>query len=92
MAHSHRNIDRHRWAIVRRKVLERDNYTCLDCGRHGFLEVDHMKPLYDGGAKYDLSNLQSLCKFCHRIKTTQEKGRPSPKGRREWLEKLRDAV
>lgn len=92
MARSHKYIDRRRWAVVRRQVLERDNYSCLDCGRHGHLEVDHIKSLRDGGETYKLSNLQSLCKFCHRVKTTQETGGPPPAGRLDWLEKLRDAI
>ena len=33
-----------RWAYVRRLALERDHYTCRECGRGGQMEVDHIQP------------------------------------------------
>jgi 5-methylcytosine-specific restriction endonuclease McrA len=36
--------------------------------------VDHIKGLRDGGAPYDLSNLQTLCGSCHAKKTRIEIG------------------
>lgn len=36
------------------------------------VEVDHIVPLEIGGSAYDPSNLQSLCKRCHVIKSAKE--------------------
>jgi 5-methylcytosine-specific restriction endonuclease McrA len=35
-------------------------------------ETDHIRPLSQGGAPYAWSNLQSMCKPCHREKTQGE--------------------
>ena len=35
-------------------------------------EVDHIKPLEQGGAPFDFDNLQSLCKPCHVKKSAEE--------------------
>ena len=35
-------------------------------------EVDHVVPLFKGGAALDEDNLQPLCKPCHRRKTNDE--------------------
>jgi 5-methylcytosine-specific restriction protein A len=35
-------------------------------------EVDHIIPIRNGGARLDLTNLQSLCKPCHSQKTIKE--------------------
>lgn len=37
--------------------------------------VDHIVEIEDGGAIYDLDNLQSLCKTHHNIKTGKEKSK-----------------
>lgn len=34
--------------------------------------VDHIKPLAEGGPRYEWSNLQSLCQPHHTTKTTQD--------------------
>ncbi len=59
---------------LRQKVLERDQYTCQLCGHKGGekyadgeivrLEVDHMKPLKQGG-KTTEENLWTLCSRCN---------------------------
>jgi 5-methylcytosine-specific restriction protein A len=36
-------------------------------------EVDHVVPLWDGGAD-DETNYQSLCVECHKVKTAAEAG------------------
>lgn len=52
----------------RKKVFERDNYTCQMCGiRGGYLEADHIK----SWSKYPklrwvVSNGRTLCKPCHK--------------------------
>ena len=65
-------VDRKRWARLRQEVLNRDNWRCVDCGRRGRLEVDHIKPMRNDGAVYELSNLQTLCRACHFEKTAKE--------------------
>ena len=56
---------RRQWGKVRLKVLDRDGWRCQKCGKAGRLEVDHIKALEHGGAVYDESNLQTLCRGCH---------------------------
>lgn len=72
MSQKHRSFNRRRWAYVRWRVLERDGWRCVKCGKAGRLEVDHTIPLHHGGAPYSMSNLQALCRGCHIAKTRQE--------------------
>lgn len=64
------------WARIRNQVLVRDAYTCQGCGRvSADNEVDHIKPLEQGGHPTALTNLQTLCKGpdgCHTKKTARE--------------------
>jgi len=63
------------WNAIRKKVLERDGYSCKKCGKYettdeknipqGGLHVDHIKPVSKGGNEFDLDNLQVLCKSCN---------------------------
>ncbi|QLH84984.1 HNH endonuclease [Halosimplex pelagicum] len=39
---------------------------------NGGFHVDHITPVSEGGHPFDESNLQTLCKFCHREKTAEE--------------------
>ena len=67
-----RKLDR-----IRRRVLLRDHYTCRHCGRVSVvdMEVDHIVPLFLGGAESD-ENRQVLCCDCHAAKSAEEeKGR-----------------
>ena len=76
---------RRQWGKVRLMVLDRDGWACAKCGKAGRLEVDHRVPLEDGGAVYDLANLQSLCRSCHFAKTRGERGaKPTPPEVQEW--------
>lgn len=61
-----------RWKIARNKALIRDSLQCVKCSSREHLEVDHIEELKDNGAKYDLANLQTLCRRCHAIKTQRE--------------------
>jgi 5-methylcytosine-specific restriction enzyme A len=66
-----------RWKAVRLMAKRRDGWKCVSCGIKGVrLEVDHIKALRNGGAPYDLNNLQSLCARCHTKKTRIECGHP----------------
>lgn len=60
-------------AKFRRAVLKRDNYTCMNCGRHlseleegEFLIADHIIPLSLGGTN-DIDNGRTLCSTCEPI-------------------------
>ena len=84
-------INTHRWERVRLQVFERDGYRCCNCGAAGRLECDHRTPLSRGGAVFDMSNLQSLCRRCHIQKTADENGGVSPAqraARNAWRELL----
>lgn len=51
---------------------------CRICAARGWVvvarEVDHIKPLEEGGEPYDHGNLQSLCGDCHKRKTLIDHG------------------
>ena len=52
------------WREVRKRILERDHYTCRWC--HGYAtEVDHVIPLTRGGPRLDPANLVASCKSCN---------------------------
>ena len=54
---------------IRRKVLERDNFTCQKCGFKDAtseeLEIHHIKPKIFQG-KDNFKNLVALCSICHK--------------------------
>ncbi len=78
---------------MRLLAKRRDGFKCVQCGERGRLEVDHVKPIRDGGAPYDLDNLQSLCPACHARKTRMEigLGREDPE-RDKWKALLKDFI
>ena len=82
-------LDRKRWALLRLRVFERDGWRCVQCGRAGRLECDHVRPLHRGGDPYDPANLQTLCRGCHVAKTAGENERPDPE-RDAWRALLRE--
>jgi len=59
------------WKRARIRQL-RANPLCVECHRPAQI-VDHIIELRYGGAKLSSSNLQSMCKPCHNIKTVQER-------------------
>ncbi len=67
---SHREYGgKHHWDRLRIYILERDSYTCKDCGvclidTPALLHVHHVIRLRDGGT-HDESNLTTLCNSCH---------------------------
>ena len=59
------------WKAVRAEALLRAEWTCEACGRElrDFdATVDHKVELAQGGAAYDLANLQALCRACNSAK------------------------
>jgi 5-methylcytosine-specific restriction protein A len=69
------------WKRVRLQALRRDKYLCQHCLAVGratvAVDVDHIIPLaVDPSRRLDLSNTQSLCRACHRIKSEQDKSIP----------------
>ena len=62
-----RNIESDEWQTIRKKILERDNYTCAYCGYRSakYQIIDHI----DGNPKNDKdNNLQVVCQMCNLIK------------------------
>lgn len=66
----------------RKKVFERDNYTCVDCGKRSskkewlIIQADHIKPFaFFPELRFELSNGRTLCRDCH--KKTETYGRNS---------------
>jgi 5-methylcytosine-specific restriction enzyme A len=56
---------RHAWRVARTAARQRDGNRCRRCGDTHRLQVHHIVSLDDGGAKYDLNNLITLCSSCH---------------------------
>ena len=73
------------WSRVRRDVLTLDNWRCQVCGCYAN-QVDHIKPLHQGGPKYDHGNLQTICKDCHLKKSLAEN--PGLAEKRAWRQFL----
>lgn len=63
------------WRKARKHYLSAHPFCeeCLRSGRHTpATVVDHIKPINQGGAPLDESNLQSLCSACHNKKSGGE--------------------
>ena len=70
---------------MRLAVLDRDGWACVKCGKKGRLEADHVTSLEDGGALYDLANIQTLCRGCHFDKTRDaRRGRDTDPEVKKW--------
>lgn len=66
----------------RRRVLERDSFTCYLCGDVRLeqdLIADHVKPLAEGGAD-TMGNLRCCCVDCHDLKSQDEARRARTPG------------
>lgn len=73
-----RQITDREWRRLRAAVLDRDAWTCLDCGRRGArFEVHHVDL---NPADNRIENLVTLCRGCHQLRHY----RPKPAGRDEW--------
>jgi 5-methylcytosine-specific restriction endonuclease McrA len=57
----------------RQAVLTRDAFACVDCGRIDQANhADHIVPIAQGGARYDVANGACRCRACHGRKTLRE--------------------
>jgi len=80
--HAKRHYGNARWERLRRVQLAKEPL-CRHCFERGRLvqatHADHIIEISDGGAVYDIDNLQSLCKSCHSAKTLKERARRNSK-------------
>lgn len=49
---------------IRKAVLKRDKFACVDCGVTENLEIDHIQPKRAGG-KDTVNNCQTVCQICN---------------------------
>lgn len=65
------------WRLVRDLAFKRDKGVCAMCQAKGrytpAVIADHIIEIDDGGAKFELNNIQILCRSCHNIKTAEAK-------------------
>lgn len=60
------------WHRTRARVLRRDHGICYVCGQPGADQVDHVRPVSQGGA-HDDTNLAAIhARPCHAAKTQRE--------------------
>lgn len=58
-------------------VLERDNYTCRDCGARSNLHAHHIEPwATHAELRYEIANGVTLCHGCH---AARHRGSPPPR-------------
>ncbi len=63
------------WKRFRLSILREQGGKCVACGNvyaDKHLQIDHITPIRNGGAVYDMANLQVLCIQCHGSKTNSE--------------------
>ena len=82
-------VNPRRWRLLRRRIVNRDGWRCVQCGKAGRFEVDHVKPIQTGGEWWDPGNLQTLCRPCHFAKTAGENALPLAPDRAAWLAYLK---
>lgn len=55
--------------LTRETVLERDGHCCVACGRGGYLQLHHRRPVGRGGSRnprvHAVVNLVAACEPCH---------------------------
>lgn len=67
-------------------ILERDGWACYLCGGRAE-QVDHIRPLKEGGAPWASENLAAICFDCHDAKSKAEARR----GSERYRERIRQA-
>jgi 5-methylcytosine-specific restriction endonuclease McrA len=68
---------RHAWRLAREAARRRDGNCCRRCGSTQGLQVHHVTPVSEGGERYALDNLVTLCSSCH---AAQHRGRDGATG------------
>lgn len=59
------------YKLWRTAVFERDNYTCIWCGKEGGVQADHIKPFaYFPELRFAIDNGRTLCVACHKTTDT----------------------
>lgn len=72
------------------RILRRDGYRCVQCGRSNDLSIDHRQPVAKGGSDDD-ENLQVMCRECNGRKGDSEVAVPSKRAaRKNWTRALRE--
>ena len=84
MSRNHIRLNRRRWRVFRRVILDRDGWACVKCQKKGRLEVDHIIPLQQGGNPFDIQNVATLCVACHINKTRLENRKGNHELRDRW--------
>jgi RecQ family ATP-dependent DNA helicase len=78
------------WANIRKAVLRRDDYKCVECGkqcRSAEADVHHLLPRSAGGAD-EPSNLVTLCDGCHAAHHPKLAGRLARRVMEKWAVRL----
>jgi 5-methylcytosine-specific restriction endonuclease McrA len=92
--------DSRTWQRARALAKQRDGGRCVRCGASERLEVHHVVPIEQGGERFMLSNLVTLCRSCHEDEERKAKsaflGRPdhthSPELREKHSQNRRSEV
>ena len=71
-----------RWRALRLEVMSESNWQCSKCGRAA-KDVHHIRPMSRGGAPWDRSNLEAICRACHAAAHTEHKP-PVPDSVTAW--------
>jgi 5-methylcytosine-specific restriction protein A len=71
------------WQKARAMARQRDGDRCRQCGSTQGLEVHHLVPIAQGGDRFALSNLITLCSSCHHdshrgVEATRPESRHTP--------------
>jgi 5-methylcytosine-specific restriction enzyme A len=74
-----------RFKKLREQIKARDHHRCQRCGNAYGLDVHHRTPLHQGGAPYDLANLETLCSGCHNKTQHRPIAQPRPRFSRQVL-------
>jgi 5-methylcytosine-specific restriction endonuclease McrA len=53
------------WKAVRKLILARDHYTCVECGSRRRLQVHHITYIHHRDELNHLEDLETLCRDCH---------------------------
>lgn len=92
--HNGKNIYKsQQWVKLRASYVQHQPL-CEHCLSYGIITpgviVDHIKEIEDGGAIFDFSNLQHLCRACHNTKTGREASKRNRNRKNQGFGKLSD--